>query len=183
MRIIGGTARGRGLLAPEGMDTRPTSDRTREALFNILAARVPGAKVLDLFAGSGALSAEALSRGAKYAACVDVSPAACAVIRKNCDLKGIAGRAEVCNADWRRALERLSGPFDIVFLDPPYAMTETYGQAFAALAEKGLLGPESVVVMEFEKDARVPLPDIAQVYDERKYGRARIWLVRLQSAE
>lgn len=180
MRIIGGTARGKTLLAPEGMDTRPTSDRTREALFNILMRRVPDARVLDLFAGSGALSAEALSRGAQSVACVEISPAACAVIRKNLDLKGVEGRSEVIQADWQAALSRFQEPFDLIFLDPPYRMTEVYGQAFSALAGRGLLGGDSVVVMEYEQDARITLPECAQVFDERKYGKARIMLVRLK---
>ncbi len=178
MRIIGGTARGRNLLAPEGMDTRPTSDRTREALFNILMQRVPGARVLDLFAGSGALSAEALSRGADGAVCVDIAPKACAVIVKNCDLKGVSGRAQVMQADWQSAIGKLSGRFDIVFLDPPYALTDVYGQAFSLLLAKGLIDEDSVVVMEYEKDAAIPLPETAEIFDERKYGKARILLVR-----
>lgn len=178
MRIIAGTARGRTLVAPEGMDTRPTSDRTRESLFNILAARVSEARVLDLFTGSGALAAESLSRGAQYVMCADISPEACAAARKNCALKGVSGRADVMQCDWERALSRAQGPFDIVFLDPPYAMVDVYGRAFALLCEKGLLAPDGVVVMEHEKDANVPLPDEAEVYDERKYGKARVKLVR-----
>jgi len=180
MRIIGGTARGKTLLSPEGTDTRPTSDRTREALFNILMQRVPGAKVLDLFAGSGALSAEALSRGAESVTCVDVSAAACAVIRKNLDLNGVSGKKLVIRADWLGALSQLKEPFDIVFLDPPYHMTEVYGEVFAALAKRGLLHNESVVVMEYEQEALLPLPENALVFDERKYGKARIKLVRLK---
>ncbi|MDO4739182.1 MAG: 16S rRNA (guanine(966)-N(2))-methyltransferase RsmD [Eubacteriales bacterium] len=183
MRIIGGTARGKALLAPEGTDTRPTADRTREALFNILMRHTPGARVLDLFAGSGALSAEALSRGAKSALCVDLSPQACAAARRNTQLKGVEGSAQVLCMDWRRALSQMHEPFDIVFLDPPYHMTEVYGEAFSALAERGLLHEESVVVMEYEQQARLPLPPRAEVFDERKYGRARVMLVRLGKEE
>ena len=183
MRIIGGTARGKGLLAPEGMDTRPTSDRTREALFNILMTRVPGSRVLDLFAGTGALSAEAISRGAAHATCVDISPEACLVIRKNLDLKGVNGTHEVLQADWRSALGRISGQYDIVFLDPPYRMTEVYGQAFSEIVQRGLLSPDGIAVMEYEQGASVPLPECAEVYDERKYGKARVMLVRARRDE
>jgi len=183
MRIIGGTARGKGLAAPEGMDTRPTSDRTREALFNILMMRVPGARVLDLFAGSGALSAEALSRGAANAVCVDISPEACRVIRKNLDLKGIEGTSEIMQADWQSALGRIKGEFDIVFLDPPYRMTEVYGQAFSEIVRRGLLAQDGVAVMEYEQGASVPLPECAEIYDERKYGKARVMLVRARRDE
>ena len=180
MRIIGGTARGKTLVAPEGLDTRPTSDRLREALFNILAPRVPDARVLDLFGGTGALSAEALSRGAAYAAVVDLAPQAARAIRKNCDLKGVSGRAEVFECDWRKAVGRLRGPFDIVFLDPPYRMTEVYAEAFLALAGTGLLAEDAVVVMEYAADARIPLPEEADVFDERKYGAARVKFVRVR---
>jgi len=183
MRIIGGTARGKTLLAPEGLDTRPTSDRTREALFNILMQRVPGARVLDLFAGSGALSAEALSRGAQSVTCVDISPAACAVIRKNLALKGVEGSSRVIAADWQSALGQMSEPFDIVFLDPPYHMTQVYAQAFEALAERGLLHRESVVVMEYEQQAVLEEPKGAVIFDERKYGKARIRLLRPKTGE
>lgn len=183
MRIIGGTARGKGLIAPEGMDTRPTADRTREALFNILMMRIGGARVLDLFSGSGALSAESLSRGAAHVTCVDISPAACAVIRKNLDLKGVQGTKEVITGDWQGVLDRLKEPYDIVFLDPPYHMTEAYGQAFEKIVGNGLLNQDGIVVMEYEKDADIPLPDCAEVYDERKYGKARVKLVRMRRAE
>ena len=180
MRIIGGTARGKTLAAPEGMDTRPTSDRLREALFNILAARVPGARVLDLFGGTGALSAEALSRGAAYAAVADIDAQAVRAIRKNCDLKGVEGRAEVFQGDWRGVIPRLQGPFDLVFLDPPYRMTEVYGEAFLALARAGLLAEDAVVVMEHAADARIPLPPEAEIFDERKYGSARVRFARVR---
>lgn len=183
MRIIGGTARGKGLVAPEGMDTRPTSDRTREALFNILMTKVPDARVLDLFAGSGALSAEALSRGAQSVTCVDVSPKACQAIRKNLDLKGVAGEKQVIQSDWQAALGRIAGQFDLVFLDPPYHMTEVYAQAFEAICRRGLLAKDGVVVMEYEQDAKIPLPESAEVYDERKYGKARVMFVRERSKE
>lgn len=180
MRIIGGTARGRSLLAPEGWATRPTADRTREALFNILMRHVPGAAVLDLFSGSGALAAEALSRGAAEAVCVDISPDACRIIEKNCALSGVRGTAHVLCADWHSALASLHTPFDIVFLDPPYVLTELYGRAFSALVERRLLTGESIVVMEHEKGLKFPLPPQAEVYDARSYGKAGLLFVRLK---
>lgn len=122
MRIIAGEARGRRLFAPPGRDTRPTLDRVRESLFSILQSRLPGATVLDLFAGSGALAFEALSRGAKRAVLVDSDRCAQAAIRRNLEALGYADRATLLPMDWRRALERLSGEFDLIFLDPPYRM-------------------------------------------------------------
>ena len=121
MRIISGQARGRKLATLEGENTRPTLDRTREALFNILQTRVRGAKVLDLFAGSGALGLEALSRGAQSAVFCDVSRQACAVIQKNIEALRAQDRSRLLCCDAMDALARLAGEsFDVVFLDPPY---------------------------------------------------------------
>ena len=184
MRIISGSARGRKLFAPAGEDTRPTADRIRESLFNILGTRVWDAGVLDLFGGTGALALEAMSRGAESAVIVDMNRAAIQAIERNA--QGVVGedyasRVRVIKSDYRSAIGSLKGKkFDIVFLDPPYRMTEVYGQAFSALAGRGLLGGDSVVVMEYEQDARITLPECAQVFDERKYGKARIMLVRLK---
>lgn len=178
MRVIGGTARGKTLIAPEGLNTRPTSDRAREAMFNILMARIAGARVLDLFAGSGALSAEALSRGAHSVTSVDISPKACAVIRRNLNLKGISGTAKVIQGDWLQTIGMLQDRFDIVFLDPPYRMSEVYGQVFTELVRRNLLAEDAVVVMECEHGQTIILPQNADVFDERKYGRAGIKLVR-----
>src|SRR3954468_12744768 len=123
MRVIAGTYGGRPLNAPPGAATRPTSDRVREALFSILGARVPGARVLDLFAGSGALGLEALSRGAGEALFVDDAAAAVRAIRANLDALG--GQAEVRRADALRFLDaarRGGAQYDLVFLDPPYRL-------------------------------------------------------------
>lgn len=127
MRVIAGEARGRRLAAPEGRTTRPTSDRVRESLFAILQARTSGSRVLDLYAGSGALGVEALSRGAERATFVERDRRALAVIRKNLDVCGFAERATVLGMDAEAALSALarSGEtFDLVFCDPPYRSRE-----------------------------------------------------------
>ena len=131
MRIIAGEARGRTLTAPKGMDTRPTQDYVRESLFNILQASVPEARVLDLFAGSGALALEALSRGAVKATLVDCSTDAVQCIKRNAETLGFAERVTVIRSDWQAALMRLSKNgerFTLVFLDPPYRITDTGAQ-------------------------------------------------------
>lgn len=120
MRIIAGTAKGRPLLAPKGMDTRPTLARVKEALFGILQFQIPGARVLDLYAGSGSLGLEALSRGAQYVVFSDVSRDCCQIIKKNLQAFGFSQRADVLNMDAASALARLDAPFDIALLDPPY---------------------------------------------------------------
>ncbi len=133
MRVIAGRHGGRRLQAPAGEATRPTSDRVREALFSILGARVEGAHVLDLFAGSGALGIEALSRGAAAATFVDAAPDAVRVLRGN--LAALGEEAEVVHGDalrWLRAAPRRARQYDLVFLDPPYRRAATLGPALAA---------------------------------------------------
>ena len=187
MRIIGGEARGRRLFAPDGTDTRPTSDKTREALFNILRNRIYGSRVLDLFGGTGALALEALSRGASFAAICDCSPAAVRVIQRNAEtvLKDeIAERVRILRADYMAALERLAGQkFDLVFLDPPYAMTDAYGKAVRFLLNRDMLNQDAVAVLERKKDNEICLPPEAEVYDERAYRDTVIAFVRRRCSE
>lgn len=170
MRIIAGSARSRTILTPEGRDTRPTLDRVRESLFNILQMRVRGARVLDLFAGSGALSLESLSRGAEAAVMVDHDRKAIQCIRKNVETLRFEDRSRIIQADWRAAAETLrreGKAFDIVFLDPPYAMVELE-QVTEAI--RPLLAEDALVVIEH--DIRT-MPHVADGYDAtdtRKYG-------------
>lgn len=159
MRVIAGTARGRRLAAPEGRGTRPTSDRVKEALFSALGP-LHGAVVLDLYAGSGALAIEALSRGAARAVCVEHDPKALGVIQRNLDTAGLAGKAVVVRADATRFC-RLpqGGPFDLVLLDPPY---DTPQDALYARLEElraaGALAEEAYVVLERDRRAADPDP-------------------------
>ena len=183
MRIIGGSARGRRLFAPPGENTRPTADRVREALFNILAARLDGARVLDLFGGSGALALEALSRGAAWAVIGDKNPGAVNVIRRNALSvlgEGEMPRAKIVCRDYRALLASLAEPFDLVFLDPPYRMQEAYGNAMAQMQQRNLLAPEARIVAEMAAGARVPLPSGFCTLDERKYGDTKLVFVGRQ---
>ena len=148
MRIIAGEARGRNITAPKGQDTRPTLDRVRENLFNMIQSFVPGAVVLDLFAGSGALSLEALSRGAAFATMVDHSREANRVETANVKALGFEDRTEIMSADWKRALRILAAEgrtYSLVFLDPPYSMrdlTEVFDGVRDVLDEDGMLAAE-----------------------------------------
>src|SRR4051794_6914770 len=168
MRVIAGMYGGRRLSAPPGSRTRPTSDRVREALFSILGARVVDARVLDLFAGSGALGIEALSRGAAAATFVDSAPAAIRAVRANLDALG--AQAQVRRADARRFLGGASGEarqYDLVFLDPPYRLAGRLGDELTA-ALAAVLAPGAVVVVE--SDRRAPLELQLPILDERRYG-------------
>ena len=168
MRLISGTYGGRTLKAPPGDSTRPTSDRVREALFSVLGARVDGARVLDLFAGSGALGLEALSRGAAEVTFVDSAPASIRAVRAN--LEALGATAEVRRADARRflgAASSASRQYDLVFLDPPYRLAGRLGGELTA-ALPAVLAPGAAVVAE--SDRRAPLELGLPILDERRYG-------------
>lgn len=173
MRIIGGEFRSRVLASFEGEDVRPTSDRAREALFNILALKIRGASVLDLFAGSGALGLESLSRGAGEVVFNDLSKDSVAIIKKNLNSLKIpvnGERAKVYQGDYSTFLQMARGQFDLIFLDPPYRFD--YGKnALEIIAKRGLLSEHGIAI--YERDVSF-LGEIAGLerYDERKYGKA-----------
>jgi 16S rRNA (guanine966-N2)-methyltransferase len=176
MRITGGTLRSRAIRAPRGHATRPTSDRVRESLFAILesAGCIRDACVLDLYAGTGALALEALSRGASRATLVESAREALAVTRGNIAALGLEERARVVAADAHDAIRRLSGggPFDLVLADPPWALVESgvAGRVLGDLARSGLLSRDPLLVLEHS--ARTPSPEIDGLtnYQSRRYG-------------
>ena len=170
MRIIAGERKGHTIFAPKGLDTRPTSDRVRENVFNIVAPWVEGARVLDLYAGSGALGIEALSRGAAGAVFVDSDPAAVAAIRRNLDALGLElpVRRRDALAYLRRAPD---GLFDLVFLDPPYSSASELAGPLSELLPAVLSKDPRIVS---ESDKRNPLALALPLLDERIYGDTRI---------
>jgi 16S rRNA (guanine(966)-N(2))-methyltransferase RsmD len=169
MRVVAGRFGGRSLVAPRGRGTRPTSDRVREALFSVLGPDlVEGARVLDLFAGSGALGIEALSRGAEAATFVDDAAAAIRAIAAN--LQAVDARAEVRRSDALRflhAARQSAAQYDLVFLDPPYRDAERLAPALSE-ALPAVLAPGAVAVAE--SDRRAPLALDLPLKDERRYG-------------
>lgn len=176
MRIIAGQWRGRRLVTPVGLSTRPTADRTRETLFNMLASRIgtfEGLRVADLYAGSGALGLEALSRGAAFACFVEQDPRAAAAIRRNIEALGAGQRAELLPRS--AAALPASRPFDLIFADPPYAR----GSGSAVVAEiirTGWAAPGSWLAIETER-GDVMEPREMRVEAERDVGRARLTLL------
>jgi len=176
-RVIAGRHGGRRLQAPPGAGTRPTADRVREALFSILGADVEGRRVLDLFAGSGALGLEALSRGAAAATFVEQAAGAHRSIRANLDALGV--RAELVRADalrWLGAARADGRQYDLAFLDPPYTRTGALG-ARLSVALPPVLAPGALVVAESGR--RAPLELDLPVTDERRYGDT---LIRIHAA-
>jgi 16S rRNA (guanine966-N2)-methyltransferase len=173
MRITGGVFRSRVLVAPPGSATRPTSDRVREALFSILTARraLAGARVLDLYAGTGALAIEALSRGAARATLVESKRAALAAIRANIEALGIGERVLVVPSTVERAALRVAenGPFDVVFADPPYADVDSAASVLASLAAAKAFGKGATVILEHAA-GRTPSVAGLPPPDARRYG-------------
>lgn len=184
MRIVGGKFKGRALAAPAGRTTRPTSDRAREAMFNILAhaawsAGIEGRRVLDLFAGSGALGLEALSRGAAFALFVDTDEAARGAIRENIEAFALFGVARLHRRDATDLGVKPAGvgaPFDLVFLDPPYG--QGLGErALARLREGQWIAPQALVVFECAADEAPQTPGF-ELLDAREYGAAKVMFLR-----
>lgn len=183
MRIIAGSARGATFDAPQGRDTRPTLDRVRENVFNILQMKVREARVLDLFSGSGAMAFEAISRGAASAVLVDVDRAANQIERRNADKLRMQDRCRILHCDWQQAVRQLTAQnekFDLVFLDPPYAMHDM-NPVMNAL--RPLLHDESVILLEHEAKTFPATPDGFYLYDSRKYGVAGVSFFRLNAGE
>jgi 16S rRNA (guanine966-N2)-methyltransferase len=183
MRVISGSARGMRLVALEGATVRPTLDRVRESLFNILAPRIEGAHVLDLFAGTGALAIEALSRGAASAVLVEWNAAAIRVIEKNLAHTRLADRAACRRLNLPTELERLPGRFDIVFCDPPYTFAETEA-LFTTLQDKGMLAPDGLVLFEYH--SKMPPPQSVgalHITRVKTYGQTALAFYEYQDGE
>ncbi len=180
MRIVAGSLKGRALVTPDGRDTRPTSDRAREAMFNVIAhaqwaPALDGARVIDLFAGSGALGFEAISRGAGFCLFVENSASARGAIRTNVETFQLFGNTRIHRRSAADLGEKPAGvgdTFDLAFLDPPYQ--QGLGpQAIAELKVGNWLAPEALVILEVGKEETPELPDW-DIRDERVYGAAKI---------
>jgi 16S rRNA (guanine966-N2)-methyltransferase len=177
MRIIGGTLRGRKLTTPRGAATRPTANRIREALFNIIGPTVVDAAVLDLFAGSGALALEALSRGARNAVLVESDGKALEAIRRNVQRLGLERQARLIRWDAARSLACVRGlrpPFDLVFIDPPYSRG-LLAPVMANLAAAVALAPGARVAVEHAMaDPLPPTTAGLALEDQRRYGKTLV---------
>jgi len=184
MRIVGGKFKGRAIEAPEGRDTRPTSDRAREAVFNVLAHAewspgIESRRVLDLFAGSGALGFEALSRGASFALFVETEAGARGAIRDTIEALGLFGVTRIHRRDATDLGVKPAGlgePFDLVFLDPPYRLGLGEG-ALARLAPGGWITRDALVVFECAAD-EMPSTAGYETLDQREYGAAKVLFLR-----
>lgn len=186
MRIVGGTYRGHTLEAPKGQNTRPTSDRVRESLFNILAHSISdfsleGCRVLDLFAGSGALGLEALSRGAAFCLFVENAPEARGAVRQNIETLGLTGVTKVLRRDATAlGTPGTLGTYGLVFADPPYR--KGLGEkALYSVFENGWLEQNALCVLEEHVSTTLAFPENFQNIDERIYGETKIVIGKFQS--
>ncbi len=173
MRIIAGAAKGRRLAAP-GQGTRPMTGRARESIFSILADRLPGAFVLDLFAGSGSLGLESLSRGASDVVFVEAGRRAAKVLRENIERVGLGG--SVLERDVSRFLRSHVGRYDVIFADPPYGDDDAKVQSVLELLDT-VLCTGGLVVLHRQARSAVELPDFLRTVDERRYGDAVITMM------
>lgn len=174
MKIVSGTYGGRPLKTLEGKTTRPTSDKVRGAMFNMIGPYFDGGRVLDLYAGSGGLSIEAVSRGVEQAVLVEKDRRAQAIIASNIQMTKESHKFQLLKMEAHQALSQLQGTFDLVFLDPPYAKEQIVAD-IEALAERGLLGEEVMVVCETDKAVDLP-EEIAclGIWKEKIYGISKV---------
>lgn len=178
MRVISGSARGRRLKELPGLDTRPTTDKVKESVFNIIQFDIEGRKVLDLFGGTGQMGIEALSRGAEHATFVDMAPAAAKIIRQNLEVTGFTDSARVVQSDWRAFLSGCREKFHLIFLDPPYKGT-MLENALETIAAIDILSEHGIIICESPLDKE--LPDLAAPYEkgrDYRYGKIKVTLYR-----
>ena len=183
MRVITGTARGRRLKELEGMETRPTTDRVKESLFSILQFDIEGRKVLDLFAGTGQLGIECLSRGAVSAVFVDRRADAVKLIRENLKVTELADNARVVAGDSMEYLKSLREKFDLIFLDPPYE-AGLLEPAIAHIAKFDILAPHGIIVAEHPVEKSMPaLAEPYRLHKTYRYGKIALTLYRRSGNE
>lgn len=182
MRVVGGRLGGRVLKGPHSDAIRPTTDRMRESMFNILAhgldAVLDGARVLDLFAGTGANAIEALSRGASFAVMVDIGAEARGLQRENVEALGLGGVTRILRRDATKLGEAAFTPFDLVFCDPPYG--KGLGEAALSSAIRGgWLAPDALTILEERANAEITLPSPLSEVDRRKAGETQLVFGRM----
>lgn len=182
MRVISGEAKGRRLFGPRSVKIRPALDKVKEAIFNILFD-VKSLRILDIFAGTGSIGIEAISRGASVAVFIDDNPAAVETIKKNLTLCGFKkDRTQIIKAKMQTALKRLlkkGDSFDIIFVDPPY-LKNLVNPTLKILANSNLLNPGTVIVIEHHPKEPVAAPEGLKLFDERKYGQTLISFLKPQ---
>ena len=176
MRVISGCAKGHKLVAPQGINTRPTTDRIKETLFNVISADVYGSKVLDIFCGSGAIGIEALSRNARISYFIDNDDEALNVLEQNLVHTKLKEKAIIIKSDAVEAIRKLGlkeEKFDIVFLDPPYA-SDLYLSVLESVLKEGILSKEGIIIVEQSSKDDIPLINGLKLIKEKKFGTTKM---------
>lgn len=180
MRVISGTAKGCKLNSIDDLSTRPTLDRVKEPLFSIIQNYLPEANVLDLFAGSGALGIETLSRGAKHCTFCDKSYKSIQMLKENIKKTRMEERSTILNIDYNKCLDGLNEKFDIIFIDPPYKQ-DIAVKAIEKIINLKILSKDGIIILETDEEER-ELEELkkvqVEVYDKRKYGRVKLLFIR-----
>ncbi len=178
MRVISGSARGKKLLCAEGNDIRPTLDRVKESIFNIIAFDVPNAFVLDMFSGSGALGIEALSRGADKALFLDCDETSISITKKNLDATHLESLSTVIKTDSIEYVKSTDKKFDIIFIDPPYE-SDLYEKSLNVIKKSSALTNKGFVLLEYDSEI-TPEFDLCgfEIIKEKKYGRVKILILK-----
>lgn len=178
MRVISGSARGKKLITSDGLDVRPTLDRVKESVFNMIAFDIPDANVLDLFSGSGSLGIEALSRGAKECIFVDKSSQSVSITKKNLEATRLLDSACILNTDSIEFIKSTNKKFDIIFIDPPYE-SDLYTKSLSAIKDADILSDDGFIVLEYDTEIT---PDFStdgfELVKEKKYGRVKILIMK-----
>ena len=178
MRVIAGKYKGRALFSPKDESVRPTTDRIKENVFNLIQGRIAGASFLDLFGGSGAMSIEALSRGAREAVISDPSRDSVALIKKNFAKVGVGKEGQILELPYDLAAKRLVGKrFDLIYLDPPYR-APYYEDILARISDCDLLAEDGVLLFEHATERPFPEAKGYVIFDSRKYGSVTLELLR-----
>jgi len=186
MRVIAGVAKGRKLYTPKGISVRPTSDRVKEAMFNIIGPKVIDTKVLDVFAGTGNLGIEALSRGASEAIFIDSKAEAIELIKKNLEITGLKSKAVVIRADVEKGLKNLikdKQKFNLIFLDPPYGISVSFLNAILFMLSSYLLDADGLLVLERPAKANPITVEGLEIESIRIYGDTALMFYRKKGHE
>jgi 16S rRNA (guanine966-N2)-methyltransferase len=183
VRIISGTQRGRKLISPEGQHSRPTSGKVKEALFSIIQFEIEGRRVLDLFAGSGQIGLEALSRGAAYCLFVENDRRAMQMVRENVEKCGFNDRSSFLQNDYASVLKRIDEKFDIIFVDPPYA-SSYYTNTLKLISTFDILAHNGIIIFESKSDLKLPEEtETLQKGRSYLYGRTMLTLYRHKASD
>ncbi len=178
LRVISGSVRGKKLLCAEGTDVRPTLDRVKESVFNMLAFDIPDACVLDLFSGSGSLGIEALSRGARHCTFIDNAEKSVAITKKNIESTHFDSLSTVLKCDSIDYISKTDKQFDIIFIDPPYE-SDLYFQALDKIRQKGILAENGLIVLEYDLELTPHFnTDGFEIIKDKKYGRVKILIMK-----